>query len=89
MKTAAQIAANIKFANKLPPGVVAYTINGAAVKDKWKKIFVIYNGSAKDENIALPAGNWFLFTDQNRISIKKVSQRTLAKARACSIFYQL
>ena len=89
MKTAAQIAANIKFANKLSPGVVAYTINGAAVKDKWKKIFVIYNGSAKDENIALPAGSWFLFTDQNRISIKKVSQRTLAKARACSIFYQL
>jgi len=89
MKTAAQIAANIKFMNKLPSGVVAYTINGAAVKDKWKKIFVIYNGSAKDENITLPAGGWFLFTDQNRISIKKVSHRTLAKARACSIFYQL
>lgn len=89
METALQIAANIKFADKLPPSVVAYTISGAAVKDKWEKIFVIYNASAKEENIALPAGSWFLFAGQNSVSVKKFSHHVPAKARSCTILYQL
>ena len=41
MTSAADISRNIFFQEKLPPQVVAYTINGAGVKDKWKKIFVV------------------------------------------------
>ncbi|MES1220325.1 MAG: type I pullulanase, partial [Bacteroidota bacterium] len=58
MQTAKQIAAHIKFADKLPANVVAYSINGKAANDSWKKIFVVYNGSATGQTINIPAGKW-------------------------------
>jgi pullulanase len=61
MTSAAQITANIKFLDNLPPGVIAYTINGAAVKDSWKKILVIFNGTAGKLSIDVPAGKWTSF----------------------------
>ncbi|HEY6505622.1 MAG TPA: type I pullulanase [Chitinophagaceae bacterium] len=58
MRTAEQIAANLKFIDKLPGGVIAYTINGAAVNDSWKKILVIFNGTTNKNAFSLPEGNW-------------------------------
>ena len=58
MTNASDIAANIVFLEKLPPGLIAYTINGAAVNDKWKKILVVFNGTRKQQLLRLPAGNW-------------------------------
>lgn len=58
MTNSLQVKQNIKFDAKAPEGVVMYTINGAAVKDKWKKIFVAHNGNPKPKIVMLPAGNW-------------------------------
>jgi pullulanase len=58
MKTSKEVAGNIIFETKLPTGVIGYTINGAVVKDAWKKILVFYNSKTDDVQITLPAGKW-------------------------------
>jgi pullulanase len=58
MQTAQQIATHLHFENNLPAGTIAYTINGAAVGDTWKKIWVAYNGSQTGQTLTLPKGTW-------------------------------
>ncbi|HEV3412800.1 MAG TPA: type I pullulanase [Puia sp.] len=55
MSSAAQIAANIHF-EAAPTGCIIYTINGAAVKDSWKKILIAFNGTAMTQKLAVPSG---------------------------------
>ena len=71
MNNAKDISRNLFFQEKLPPQVVAYTINGAGVKDKWKKIFVVFNGSTKASDIKLPAGTWKVFIADNSVKVLK------------------
>ena len=58
MQTAEQIATNLNFENNQPSGIIAYTLNGAAVGDTWKKIWVAYNGSQTPQTLTLPKGSW-------------------------------
>ncbi len=58
MQTAKQIATHLNFENNLPAGIIAYTINGGAVGDTWKKIWVAYNGSQSEQTLTLPKGTW-------------------------------
>jgi pullulanase len=58
MQTAEQIATNLNFENNQPSGIIAYTLNGAAVGDTWKKIWVAYNGSQTPQTLTLPKGTW-------------------------------
>jgi pullulanase len=86
MKTTKQIATNIRFMNNLPEQIVAYTINGTAVQDSWKKIFVIYNGSGMEQTISLPAGKWKLFATGSKIS-SPFTKYISVGARSCSVLY--
>ena len=58
MQTAQQIASHLNFENNQPPGIIAYTINGAAVGDSWKKIWVAFNGSQNPQTLTVPKGTW-------------------------------
>ena len=58
MQTAQEIATHLNFENNQPSGIIAYTINGAAVGDTWKKIWVAYNGSQTPQTLTLPKGTW-------------------------------
>lgn len=58
MTTAKAVAENIRFDETVPDGAVVYTINGAAVKDSWKKIWVAFNGTNATKTFNLPAGKW-------------------------------
>ncbi len=59
MTTAEAIATNIRFAENTPGGIVAYTIDGAAAGDAWKKIYVAFNGGSGEEKaIPLTPGGW-------------------------------
>ena len=58
MTDAKQISANIKFIERLPPGIVAYTINGKALNNSWENIYVAFNGSGQDQQLSLPSGLW-------------------------------
>jgi pullulanase len=42
----------------LPNGVVAYTLDGAAVGDTWKRIVVILHGTRGEQTMQLPTGSW-------------------------------
>jgi pullulanase len=89
MTSAEQIANNIRFVDTGNDHLVAYTINGAAVADSWKKILVVLNGGEKAATLILPAGNWQVFSEANRVSAKKVSatKQVEAQAYSCSIYY--
>lgn len=52
----------------MPAGVIAYTINGAAVGDKWKKIFVAFNGTGKDISLPAQPGKYKCFIAGNMVS---------------------
>ena len=91
MTDAKKIAANINFDNGIDihPGVIAYTINGAAVGDSWKKIFVIFNGNNHKGSSTLPAGKWKLFIQNNEISKKlTVENKIEFDPHSCTILYQ-
>jgi pullulanase len=47
MYTGAQIAEYLRFDEHTPAGTIAYTLNGAAMNDSWKKIWVGFNGRVR------------------------------------------
>ncbi len=61
MTTAKDIASYIHFLPGMPPGVVAYTINGAAMNDKWKKIMLLFNGNRTLQKIEWPSESWIFW----------------------------
>ena len=90
MKTASEVAENIRFLDNMPAGSIGYIINGAAVKDSWKKILVIFNGKPEQEDIQLPPGTWKAVLADNFIidSHKSVSGKLRPKDYRAYIFYQ-
>jgi len=58
MKDATQIKDNIRFIDNTPAGTVAYTINGEAVGDRWKKILVVLNGTSGSKKIVINPAEW-------------------------------
>ena len=90
MVTAAQVAKNIRFLSKTPAGIVAYTINGKAVKDKWKKILVIYNGNEHTQTISIPGAAWVSFISDNAkvaSSVRKAISQVVIAPFSCTIMY--
>jgi pullulanase len=71
MQTAEQIATNLKFENNQPAGIIAYTINGAAVGDTWKKIMVVFNGKQTPQSITLSTGKWKTGLRNNQTDLKE------------------
>ena len=87
MTTTKQISSGIRFVNNLPEHMVAYAVNGAAVKDAWRKIFIVYNGSANTQSISLPQGKWNLF-DTNTLNNKNIAGKIEVSPWSCTICYQ-
>lgn len=87
MQTAQQIATNVNFENNQPSTIIAYTINGAAVGDSWKKIWVAYNGSQTPQTLTLPKGTWKVGLSSNGSS-KMGNNFTLAGSSAVILYGQ-
>jgi pullulanase len=87
MQTAEQIATHINFENSQPAGIIAYTINGAAIGDTWKKIWVAYNGSLSPQTLTLPRGTWKVGLSSNGSS-KLDDNFTLAGSSAVILYGQ-
>lgn len=88
MRTASQIASNINF---LPasPGVIAYEINGAAVKDKWKKIRVYFNGTKEEQKMDIPGKLWKEAIHDNRTGNDGNVHATITlQPYSCTVLYQ-
>jgi pullulanase len=87
MQTAQQIATHLNFENNQPAGIIAYTINGAAVGDSWKKIWVAFNGSQNPQTLTVPKGTWkvgFYGQDASKIG----NNFTLAGSSAVILYGQ-
>jgi pullulanase len=71
MTSAKALADGIKFLSSSHQ-LVSYTIDGTAVGDSWKKIYVAFNGSGESRRLDLPAGKWKVFILNNRIKSSSV-----------------
>ncbi|MEP7111301.1 MAG: type I pullulanase [Ferruginibacter sp.] len=58
MTTAWQISHYLHFDEHVPSGTIAYTINGSAMNDRWKTIWIAFNGTGIRITLKLPSGNW-------------------------------
>ena len=89
MMDAKQVAANIVFDKQTVPGVVAYTINGAAVNDKWKKIRICFNGTAEQQKVELGKGQWkTAILNNEKFTNTPVSGAFFVWPYTCSVFFQ-
>lgn len=90
MTDAADIAKQLRFIDDGPDGVVAFTINGEALGDSWKKIIVVLNGNTQSGSVKLPAGSWKLFVRDNQVYQEKtgVSGLLPLAASSATILYQ-
>ena len=88
MTSAKDIAANIRFEENLPPGVIVYTIRGSAAGDRWKQIRVCFNGSDTMRRVSAGEGNWSTFIRDNRIAAGEEWKGSLELAPfSCTILY--
>ncbi len=86
LHTTEQISKHLVFQNILPEGIIAYTINGAAVGDSWNKIWVAFNGSERAQTVELPAGNWKVASINNQSNFK--GKTMLIDGSSAVILYQ-
>ena len=83
LNTPASIQANLKFLNA-PNNVLAFSLNGKAVKDKWATIVVISNPNSTTQKVNLPAtGDWKVVVSGDKAGVTTLT--TLKKAKTASV----
>jgi pullulanase len=88
MASGTDIAEHLRFVPKTPPGVVAYQLNGAAVKDSWRSIVVIFNGSGRIQKFSLPKGKWSrAIMDNSFVDNSTVSGNVSLQPFSTSVFF--
>lgn len=88
MRTAAEIATNIRFIEKLSPGIIAYTIDAGKAGDSWKKILVCFNGTDTVQTVPGGTNNWFTFIRDNEAVAATILQGGIElQPHSCSILY--
>lgn len=71
---------NINFIDLGTDNVIGYTINGAAVGDKWKNILVIFNGNKVGKRVDIPKGNWKIIAQNHRIMLNGMGVNNMTSA---------
>ena len=74
MTSTADIQKNLEFIDTDDENLVAYTLNGAAVGDSWKRIVVAYNGKDQAQGIEVPSGNWKIVVDGGVVNTEGIGQ---------------
>lgn len=88
MRTADQIQSYIRFEEHMPEGVVGYVIDGAAMRDEWRRIRVYYNGGHTIQKLFLEVKNWKLAVRNNRIAAGEIIRdHILLQPFSCNILY--
>lgn len=88
MMKAKNIAASIQFYD-MPAGVVGYTISGMKTGDSWKKILVLFNGTAAEKQLTIPVGKWRRYAIADGTTAAEITNgNTTVAAYSCTIFYQ-
>lgn len=88
IKTSKEIASNIRFLEGLPKGVVAFEIDGMAIKDVVKKIFVCMNGTDKPVDIVPKKSSWIPMVENNYLRwFEKNNPEKILSPYSISIYY--
>jgi pullulanase len=83
LNTPTSIQANLKFLNA-PNNVLAFSLNGKAVKDKWSTIVVISNPNSTTQKVNLPSvGDWKVVVSGDKAGVTTLS--TLKKTKVASV----
>jgi pullulanase len=88
MNTTASIAANLRFINNQPAGVIGYILNGAAVNDTWKNIQVWFNGNTTPQKIKIEGSGWKTAVLNNKFAETAVGNEIALAANSCVIIYK-
>lgn len=88
MATAVDIQRNIFFIDDLPSQVIGYDLNGAGVKDSWKKIKVLFNGSGLAKMIYLNDKGWISSIENNYFYARKFEKEILLAPYSCTVLYK-
>lgn len=86
-RTGEEVKENIHFLDA-NDGIVAFTLNGAAVNDSWKKILVVYNARQDETAINLPQGNWKYFPLEKTAQHIPVASQANLPGIGCFIFFE-
>lgn len=70
MRSTTLIQENLQFLPWQTPNVVQYTLNGAAVGDTWKRIWVVLNGNKDATEVPVPQGKWRIVLNGNSVNEK-------------------
>jgi pullulanase len=89
MNDVEKIKTNIVFIDKGQKDVVMYMVNGQNVKDTWKKILVILNGS-KERSIGTPTeGQWKTAILNNKFNMLTFENKAISiEPYSCTILHQ-
>ncbi|MBL0134365.1 MAG: DUF3372 domain-containing protein [Chitinophagaceae bacterium] len=92
MTNASDIKNNLRFIENIPEGIVAYTLDGQAVKDSWGKILVVYNGTAEEKKLTDQGSNWKAYILNNKVRTggqRKIMNNGIVVAPySCSVFFE-
>jgi pullulanase len=86
MKSREQIVANLRFL-EADHGLIRYTINGAALSDPWKEIYVAFNASDSSRPLIVPEGSWRPHIVNNKKANSRKIPRQIA-AHSAVILYR-
>ena len=70
MENAEAVNQNLKFIDFKQDNIIGYTLNGAAVGDKWKRILVIFNGKKVGKQVDIPKGNWKIVCHNYKVRLE-------------------
>ncbi|HSF45267.1 MAG TPA: alpha-1,6-glucosidase domain-containing protein, partial [Chitinophagaceae bacterium] len=85
MTKAEDIAKHIRFISA-KGNLISYMIDGTGVGDSWKKILVVFNGSAETKALELPVGKWKAHVVNNFIQEGKAAPRQIAAYSAVVLY---
>jgi len=85
MPTNALIQEHLQFSEIDEAGIISYQLINNANGDKWKNIYVIFNGNKESKSIVLPAGKWTLVANENGINEKGITTITDNKINVAGI----
>ena len=93
MPTTTMIQQHLKFTETNDPNLIQYQLTDHANGDQWKDILVLLNGNRADKTINLPAGNWVLVGNGDKIDekcIQKITSSTITlPATTASVLYKM
>ncbi len=88
MKTAKEIATNIRFRENAEPGTVIYEINGNATGDAWKKILVCFNGSNKSKSITAGRNMKSFIINNQFVQKENIVTNFILNPFSCTILFE-